>query len=217
MAYEVNTQNTVGYVTEHVSNLPAIIACGLQSPMLTSADPAYRQLRTPEMVQHLATRRFPIPGSPLVSEYVQLRYTTKNPMSNRLATGYGGQFIDNGEIIHFKCRLALVQARSLSVVFADRGIIAHSCQISVDPADVARVNQPLLVAGNFQGANAVFFDAAFYAFKCVPLPIVEEIICFDLAVKVEVEGLLLAAGHRNPVIVDRSAFIPNRPPVSTSP
>ena len=169
----------------HADNLDRILEGGLHCRNSPEADPAYRNIGSPEIISNRIERSVPIAPGGVFADYVPFYFTPFSIMLYNLKTGYNVPQIPNDEILIFVASLRTLVKRGHMAVFTDQ----HGCAAGVEfSSDLERlsdlVDWPLLRSKNFSRdpedpGKVLRYQAEAMIHQHVPLQDLTGLVCYS--------------------------------------
>ncbi len=134
----------------HADNLDRILRSGLHCRNSTDADPAYRDIGSPEIISNRNERAVPIAPGGFFSDYIPFYFTPYSIMLYNLKTGYNVPQVPNEDLMIIVASLRALAERGHRFVFTNQ----HGCSAGVEFfSDLNKLEEivdwPLLQSKNF--------------------------------------------------------------------
>ena len=113
--------------------------------------PDWVNIGNPELIDKRANHPVPLPPGGLLNDYVPFYFTPFSPMLRNIHTGWGGiQRRPNEEIVILVSSLHHIAGPGLAVLFTDSHAYYQWADFYADPADLDKIDWPLLQARDFK-------------------------------------------------------------------
>ena len=193
MSANLNPQKALIFRIVHCDNLPWILDNGLHAKN-GRLDPNYRNIGNPDLIDKRSRRVVPIPPGGTLNDYVPFYFTPFSIMLFNIKTGYGGiRQVPNQEIAILVSSLHRVSELGIRFVFTNQHAYPAAAEYFSDPADLDRIDWPLLQSRNFKHdpddpGKKERYQAEALIWRYMPLDALLGVCCYNEAVKVQVQA-----------------------------
>lgn len=184
----------------HRDNLPWILRNGLHSKNSPTQDPRYVVIGNADLIDRRSQRAVPIAPGGMLSDYVPFYFTPFSPMLYNIYTGRGGvPRRANEEICILVSSVHKIHDLGLRFVFTDRHAYPPLARYFNDVAQLGEVDWSLLQARNFKRnpddpEQIERYQAEALVYRHVPVSGLIGIICYEKAVKADLDTCIQAQG-----------------------
>jgi len=198
----------------HVDNVPWILRHGLHCRNSPQQDPNYINIGSVSLIGKRAQRQVPIPPGGTLSDYVPFYFTPWSMMMYNIHTGYNGiTQRANKDIVLFVTSVPKLRELGLPFVFTDEHAYAAGTEFFSDPAELARIDWPLLNSHNFKAdaddpGKQLRYQAETLVHGHLPLTALLGIGCHNDAVRQKLESQIAGAGLNLTVKTTPSWYFP---------
>ncbi len=187
MPPQITRESALIFRITHRDNVPWILRNGLHSPNSTRTDPGFVSIGRPEIIETRRSRLVPVPPGGTLADYVPFYFTPYSPMMYNIVTGFGVTRLAPKEIVIITTSLpALVQAGK-AFVFTDQHAVSRLARFYREPADLDRIDWPLIRARDFRRDNIGLdgferYQAEALVRDSLEVDLIEECVCYDQGV-----------------------------------
>lgn len=206
----LNPERALIFRIVHRDNLADVLehGCRCRSEVLGQK---YKDIGNLALVEKRTTRDVPIPPGGTLSDYVPFYFTPYSPMLYNIKTGYNGiAQRPLREILILVSSLRKLEKMGLPFVFSDRHAYLKLAEFSSDLNDLDRIIWPTLQTRNFKKDDPERFEkyqAEALVHQTVPLDALMGIVCYDDAVKADVQAEVEARELTIKVIKQSSWYV----------
>jgi len=192
MSANLNPQKALIFRIVHCDNLPWILDNGLHAKN-GRLDPNYRNIGNPDLIDKRSRRVVPIPPGGTLNDYVPFYFTPFSIMLFNIKTGYGGiRQVPNQEIAILVSSLHRVGELGIRFVFTNQHAYPAAAEYFSDPADLDRIDWPLLQSRNFKHdpddpGKKERYQAEALIWRYMPLDALLGVCCYNEAVRARIQ------------------------------
>ena len=150
MALSLNQQQALIFRITHRDNLPWILDNGLHARNSGIADPNFRAIGNPDLINKRAARRVPVAPGGVLTDYIPFYFTPHSIMMLNIHTGVSVPRVPNDEILIFVSSLHRLQEQGVRFVFANQHAYPVTAEFFNDTADLNQVDWALLQSRDFK-------------------------------------------------------------------
>jgi len=193
MSANLNPQKALIFRIVHCDNLPWILDNGLHAKN-GRLDPNYRNIGNPDLIDKRSRRVVPIPPGGTLNDYVPFYFTPFSIMLFNIKTGYGGiRQVPNQEIAILVSSLHRVGELGIRFVFTNQHAYPAAAEYFSDPADLDRIDWPLLQSRNFKHdpddpGKKERYQAEALIWRYMPLDALLGVCCYNEAVRARIQA-----------------------------
>lgn len=179
----------------HRDNLPWILDNGLHCGNHTATCPNWVSIGNGELIEKRAKHHVPQPPHGQLNDYVPFYFTPFSPMLLNIKSGRGVTQRPNEDIVILVSSMHDIARLKLDFVFTDMHAYYQWATFYTDPADIHKVDWPLLQARDFkrdQNDPQKFerYQAEFLVYQHCPVDALKGIICYNQQVKTDIQAQL---------------------------
>jgi ssDNA thymidine ADP-ribosyltransferase, DarT len=197
----------------HRDNAPWIMANGMHCRNSHIADPYFRSIGNPDLIDKRQFRNVPCSPFGTLSDYVPFYFTPFTPMLLNIKTGFNGikqRPLD--EIVIFVTSLRSLHAKGIPFVFTDRHAVLATTQFSSDLGMLDRIDWTILRNRDFKRdpedpGKFERYQAEALVHRHLPMEAAIGVVCYNDAVKATMQREAEAHGHTLQVISKPGLFI----------
>ena len=146
----LNAENAYIFRITHLENVPWILDNGLHCRNSANADPNFRNIGIPGLIQNRHARQVPIPPGGTLSDYVPFYFTPWSIMMLNIKTGYGVKTVPNKDIVILVSSLRNIAGKNIPFVFTNQHAYPVTAQYYDKLADLDKIDWALLKARDFK-------------------------------------------------------------------
>jgi hypothetical protein len=148
---QLNPEKALIWRIVHRDNLPWILDHGLHCGNSDVRAPEWVSIGNPELIDKRASHPVPLPPGGCLNDYVPFYFTPFSPMLRNIHTGWGGiRKRANEEIAILVSSIPRVQELAVPFLFTDSHAYYKWANFYNDPADLTRIDWPLLQRRDFR-------------------------------------------------------------------
>jgi hypothetical protein len=179
----LNPEKALIFRITHRDNVPWILENGLHAKNGALADPNFRPIGNPDLIQKRTDH--PVPAGPggTLSDYIPFDFTPFSIMLLNIKTGYNGvPKVPNEEIAILVSSLRKVSELGIPSVFTDLHAYLRLAEHFTDPGDLGRIDWELLQNRDFKRDNndlgkTDHYQAEALIWKHLPVGAIVGIVC----------------------------------------
>lgn len=207
----LNPEKALIWRIVHRDNLSWMLDNGLHCGNSAVKAPRWVNIGNPELTDKRAHHPVPLPPGGLLNDYVPFYFTPFSPMLHNIHTGWGGiQKRPNDEIVILVSSIRHVHKLGLRYLFTDSHAYYQYTNFYADPADLDKIDWPLLQRRDFMRdpddpAKFERYQAEALIHEYLPIQGVLGIVCYTEALKQRIE-LEIHARHPNLLVYARTGW-----------
>lgn len=199
------------YRITHAANVPWILDHGLCAAGSGQVDPNFAVIGNEDLIGKRKTRAVPIAPHGVLDDYVPFYFCTHSVMLYNIHTGFGVPQKSQRDIVYLVSTVEKIREGQLPFVFTDRHAYLANANYFSDPADLSRLDWPLIRGRDFrrdpnQPDKMVLRAAEFLVHQWLPVAALLGIACFDDAGTDAVRGEIEQRHLATPVKTVRNWF-----------
>lgn len=139
------------YRLVHRDNIPWLLAHGIASRNHNVQCPSYKNIGNAALIGRRALREVPVTPGGVLNDYVPFYFCTHSVMLYNIHTGrVEGVESKQGDIVYLVSAVERLVEQALAFVFTDRHAYVTNAKFFSDPADLAQLDWPLILARDFR-------------------------------------------------------------------
>jgi len=196
MSKSLNPDKALIFRITHGDNVQWIIDNGLHCKSSEIVAPNFVSIGNPELIHKRQYRAVDVPPGGTLSDYIPFYFTPFSPMMYNINTGFAGiTKRPNQEIVILVSSLHKVADQGGTFVFSDRHAYLQTARFFADVADLSQIDWPILQARDFRRdpddmGKMERYQAEALVHRHMPVGWFKGILCYNQAVKKELDGLL---------------------------
>lgn len=201
----LNPEKALIWRIVHRDNMPWILKHGLHCGNSHIQSASWVHIGNPELIGKRANHPVPLGSGGTLNDYVPFYFTPFSPMLMNIKSGRGGvQQRDNDEIIILVSSLHRLQELQIPFIFTDKHAYYQWANFYDNLIHIDQIDWPILQAIDFKRdpndpAKFERYQAEALAYGHCPVEALIGIMCYNNAVKSELETLLQSCNISLPI------------------
>jgi hypothetical protein len=191
----LNPEKALIWRIVHRDNLPWILDNGLHCGNSALRAPGWVSIGNPELTDKRATHPVPVPPGGFLNDYVPFYFTPFSVMMKNIHSGRGVRQRANEEIVILVSSVHHIHRQGLPYLFTDCHAYYQWANFYSDPADLDKIDWPLLQQRNFKRnpddpAQFERYQAEALIHQHLPMSGLQGIVCYTEPLKSAIEQQL---------------------------
>lgn len=146
----INIDRALIFRVTHRSNLPLILENGLHCQSGPTADPAFRQIGDPEVIDRRQGKQLPETDGEVLDDYVPFYFTPWSPMLFNIVTGRRVAKVARRDLVFIVGSLRKLADREARILISDRNCTLATARLFSGLEGLDHVGWPLLQSKDFR-------------------------------------------------------------------